>query len=91
MLHNSKKIKDVLQWITSLQKIKTLWHRQTDFFNFGHTFTSVQIMSYMMNNVCFLQHQTQNEGTNDDISMYHEENPYEEGNLNPVYCMVSKG
>lgn len=48
-------------------------------------------MSYMMNIVCFLQHPTQNEGTNDDISKYHEENPYEEGKLNPVDCTVSKG
>ncbi|AES73751.1 putative potassium channel, voltage-dependent, EAG/ELK/ERG [Medicago truncatula] len=37
------------------------------------------------------EHPTQNEGTNDDISKYHEENPYEEGeteNSSPMSSLV---
>jgi hypothetical protein len=44
----------------------------------------------MMNIVCFLQKQTQNEGTNNEDSKYHEEDPYEEGNLNPMSSTNSK-
>lgn len=47
-------------------------------------------MSYLTITVCFLQQLPQTEGTHDEVSSDHEDDPYNEGNLTPMSIKNNK-